>query len=145
MDITLRPVRNEDKEFCRRVHHTALRDVVIRQFGQWDDTLQDNFFEKSWSSLSLEIIEVDGQAAGTFSREIHPDYFAIAQLYLLPQFQKQGIGTKLLLEQLDKAHSLGLQVRLNVLLENRARKLYESLGFKVTGKTDIFYQMVKTN
>ena len=145
MDITLRPVRNEDKEFCRRVHHTALRDVVIRQFGQWDDTLQDNYFEKSWSSLSLEIIEVDSQATGTFSREIHPDYFAIAQIYLLPQFQKQGIGTRLLTEQLDKAQSLGLPVRLNVLLENRARKLYERLGFKVTVKTDIFYQMEKTN
>lgn len=143
MHIKLKPVKETDKDFCRRVHHTALHDVVVRQFGQWDDALQDEFFEKSWNSLTRQIIEIEGTPAGTFSCVIHPDHLAIEQIYLLPQFQRQGIGTELLMQQLDKAHQLKLPARLNVLFENRARELYERLGFKITGKTEIFYHMEK--
>ncbi len=143
MDIRLRPARETDKEFCRRVHHTALHDVVVRQFGQWDDALQDEFFEKSWVSLSRQIIEVNGAPAGTFSCAIYPDHLVIEQIYLLPRFQGQGIGTGLLRQQLDKAQELKIPARLNVLLENRARILYERLGFKIAGKTEIFYHMEK--
>lgn len=141
MAISLRPANPDDKEFCRRVHRLAYRDVVVRQFGQWDDTLQDGFFEREWASLSLQVIEFDGEAVGCFSRDVRPEGISIDQIELLPQFQGRGIGTELLVQQLDEAKQLGLPVRLQVLLENRARSLYEKLGFTICGKTATHYVM----
>lgn len=66
MAITLRSANPRDKEFCRRVHHLAYREVVVRQFGQWDEVLQDALFEKEWALLPLQITELDGRAAGCF-------------------------------------------------------------------------------
>jgi hypothetical protein len=46
MQITKRPAENFDTEFVRHVHHLAYRDVVIRQYGAWDEKVQDEFFAK---------------------------------------------------------------------------------------------------
>jgi ribosomal protein S18 acetylase RimI-like enzyme len=145
MNINLRIVTPDDKEFCRRVHHLAYHDVIVRQFGLWNDAMQDSFFEKNWNSLTLKIIEVDGQDVGYFSREIRHDAISINQIELLPQFQKRRIGTKLLEQQLHEARSLNLPVRLHVLRENRARQLYERLGFILIGKTETHYLMEWTD
>lgn len=68
------------------------------------------------------------------------------QVELLPQFQGQGIGTELLVRQLDEARQLGLPVRLGVLRESRARnKLYERLGFAICGETETHYLMQWTS
>lgn len=56
-----------------------------------------------------------------------------------PEFRGQGIGTKLLLTLADHARQLGFDgIRLDVIDTNpRARKLYQSVGFRATG-TDHF-------
>jgi ribosomal protein S18 acetylase RimI-like enzyme len=141
MNINLRFVTPDDKEFCHKVHYSAYYDVVVRQFGQWNEALQDSFFEKNWIALNLQIIEVDGIKAGCFSREIRRDDISINEIELLPQYQRQGIGTRLIEQQLDEARYLNFPVRLQVLRENRARNLYERLGFIVTGKTETHYLM----
>ena len=141
MLVNLRPAGDQDKEFCRGVHHAAYRGVILRQFGHWDEHLQDDFFEKEWASLRLQIIEVDGQAAGCFGRQLNDEGISIEQIALLPQFQEQGMGTLLLTQQTEQAQSLGVPVRLQVLRENRARHLYERLGFAVTSETATHFLM----
>jgi ribosomal protein S18 acetylase RimI-like enzyme len=136
MNITLRLATPDDKEFCQQVHHLAYREVVVRQFGQWNETLQDSFFEKYWNSLALQIIEFEGRSVGCFSREIHHDDISINEIEVLPQYQRQGIGTQLLVQQLDEARRVRLPIRLQVLRENRARNLYKRLGFKAYDKTE---------
>ena len=42
--ITKRRAEATDAEFARSVHHRAYRDVVIRQYGMWDEKAQDDFF-----------------------------------------------------------------------------------------------------
>jgi ribosomal protein S18 acetylase RimI-like enzyme len=145
MNITLGFATPDDKEFCRQVHHLAYHDVIVRQFGQWNEVLQGSFFEKNWISLNLQIIEADGRNVGCFSREIHHGYITINEIELLPEFQKRGIGTQLLEQQLNEARHLNLPVRLQVLRENLARKLYERLGFIVLDKTETHYLMEWTD
>ena len=141
MNINLRFVTPDDKEFCRQAHYLAYHDVIVRQFGQWNQLLQDSFFEKNWISLKLQIIEVDGRNKGCFSREIHDGGVTINDIELLPQFQKRGIGTQLLKQELDEARQLKLPVRLQVLQKNFACDLYKRLGFIVIGKTETHYLM----
>lgn len=44
-DIKLRAARSVDKDFVHRVHDEAYRDVVVRQFGRWNQQEEDVFFE----------------------------------------------------------------------------------------------------
>jgi len=141
MEITLRTATEEDKAFCQQVHHEAYHDVVKRQFGEWDEAKSDWFFEQRWSSLQYEVIELNGIPVGCFSRQVNADHVSIDEVEVLPARQNHGIGTELLRRQQEEATKLGMPVILRVLKKNRARQLYERLGFVVTGETDTHHLM----
>jgi GNAT superfamily N-acetyltransferase len=141
MTINLRPATETDKWFCRRVHHEAYRDVVTRQFGRWDEAMQDAFFDKNWALSPHQVVELDGSPVGCFSREIKPDHIFLAEVQLLPEYQNRGIGSSLVRQQQDEGAKLGVPVRLRVLKESRARRLYERLGLVVTGETETHTEM----
>ncbi|MDC3418431.1 GNAT family N-acetyltransferase [Aquibacillus salsiterrae] len=55
----------------------------------------------------------------------------ITELYILPHFRKQGYGKKLIQAALTIFKRRGLKrAQLNVFAGNKAKTLYESLGFK---------------
>lgn len=55
MILERRPATSSDTEFARTTHHAAYRDVVSRQFGAWDEALQDRLFEEKWMPDKCEI------------------------------------------------------------------------------------------
>ena len=65
----------------------------------------------------------------------------IRQLQILPQYQGQGIGSKVLTVVKKRALQLQLPITLNVLLKNPARGLYLRHGFQIEGKNKIEFQM----
>ena len=65
----------------------------------------------------------------------------VGNIELDPRFQGQGIGTAILQDMQRDAAEQGLEVRLQVLKVNPARRLYERLGFEVTGETETDRQM----
>ncbi|MEY4669569.1 MAG: hypothetical protein RL518_2268 [Pseudomonadota bacterium] len=130
-----------DYEFCRHVHHSAYRDVVIRQFGSWDESVQDGFFREGLNRAPHKIVELDGIPIGVVSTEIKPDCLYLSEIQLLPEYQGRGIGSLILKEQMELAKSLNLPLRLVVLRENRAQELYRRLGFVTTGTTETHVKM----
>ena len=65
----------------------------------------------------------------------------IRQLQILPQYQGQGIGSKVLAVVKKRALQLQLPITLNVLLKNPARGLYLRHGFQIEGKNKVEFQM----
>jgi GNAT superfamily N-acetyltransferase len=130
-----------DYEFCRNVHQSAYRDVVIRQFGSWDESMQDSFFREGLNRAPHKIVEVDGIPIGVVSTEIRADCLYLSELQLLPEYQGQGIGSLIAKEQMALAKSLNLPLRLVVLRENRAHDLYCRLGFMTTGTSENHVKM----
>ena len=65
-----------------------------------------------------------------------PDEVRLDRVFLLPECQNRGIGTRLVRDVLAEARAAGLPVRLRVFRVNPARRLYERLGFVATGETD---------
>ena len=61
-----------------------------------------------------------------------------------PDLQGQGIGTSVIHQVLDEAKRSGKPVALQVLKVNPARRLYERLGFSVTGENETRYFMKAT-
>ncbi|MBV8719950.1 MAG: GNAT family N-acetyltransferase [Chloroflexi bacterium] len=120
MRLERRPTRN----FARRVHHEAYRDVVERQFGAWDLAAQDAYFRAGWDAAPHEIIELDGVPVGYVCVEDRPGLVHVRELVVLPEFQNRGIGTAILQQVLAYAAGRGLPVQLGTLHANRAAALY---------------------
>lgn len=139
--ITLRKATVEDTEFARKVHHDAYRDVIVRQFGKWEDAPQDGYFEESWKPETHGIIQNDGESCGYCSIEERPDHIVVHELVLSPDFQGQGIGSQVLKGIIEDAKLKGLPIKLQVLRENHAYNLYRKFGFKDTGSTDTHFLM----
>jgi ribosomal protein S18 acetylase RimI-like enzyme len=139
--MSIRPATPADTPFLRQLHHRAYRDVVVRQFGSWDEAAQDGWFEKGLAEADFGVVEEQGQAIGTVGLKDFPDRVELVELQLLPEWQGRGLGTALLRAELERAQRLDKPVRLRVLLENRARSLYERHGFAIVGQTDTHYLM----
>ena len=134
--ITRRPATAADAAWARAVHHAAVRDVVERQFGSWDEAQQDQFFDNDWSGGRFEVIEYDGVACGYVCIEDRPDDLHVREIDIDPSFQGLGIGTAGLRSAIEHARNRGGPVVLGTLHENRAAELYRRLGFLETERTD---------
>jgi ribosomal protein S18 acetylase RimI-like enzyme len=136
LNIVVRKATDEDKEFLRSLNRKVYREVVVEQFGSWDDDQQNRYFEKKWEIAGYQIIEIASRRIGTIWIIDEPDHMRIRELQILPEFQGQGIGSELMKRELERAKARNLPVRLRVLKANRARLLYERLGFRVHHETE---------
>jgi len=143
--ILTRQATTADHDFLKQLHHSAYREVVTRQFGGWVESDQDAWFEKGLSEAAFEVIERDGTPVGALALQQAPHHLFLMELQILPECQKQGIGTAVLLIVLERAAALGLPVHLRVLHQNRARALYERHGFTATGQTQTHTLMSSGN
>jgi ribosomal protein S18 acetylase RimI-like enzyme len=65
--------------------------------------------------------------------DVSDRFYVITYLFVLPEFRRKGIGTRLVNECLERTKTKGFtSARLHVLPENdAATKLYEKLGFRI--------------
>lgn len=65
----------------------------------------------------------------------------IIQIQIDPELQRTGTGSIVLGELIREAEDNGVSLALDVLKTNRARRLYERLGFSVIGEDSHEYEM----
>lgn len=144
MEFTAKIATEEDKEFLYALNRSVYKEVVIQQFGVWDEEWQRRYFEKKWPQAHYQIIEQAGRRIGAIWVTHQNDHIFLNEIQLLPEFQGQGIGSTLIKQELKRARALNLPMRLRVLKANRARKLYERLGFVVYDETETHFLMENT-
>ncbi|NEP60401.1 MAG: GNAT family N-acetyltransferase [Symploca sp. SIO2G7] len=107
------------------------RWLVLRApLGMAQGTEQDQY-----DSSAVHVIAVcDRKIVGSARlRELSPDIGSIAYVCVLPEFQHQGIGTKLIQKLMEKAQNKQLKT---VRLRSRITALdfYQRLGFSTEGE-----------
>ena len=135
MDYSLRPATDADFDFAYEVKQLALGPHVSHRWG-WNDDLQRRFHTQRWGDRPWFVIEVDGVAAGTVSVEEASSHIQFGELYLKPQYQRQGIGSAVLAQVLARADAAGKPVRLEHLKWNPAASLYRRHGFSQMNEND---------
>jgi len=138
MRYELRPTSESDKEAIRRLNNLCYREVVEVQFGEWDDDLQRTLFEEKWELSHYQKIMCSGRMAGVLAIAVQSDHLFLSEIQIGLDFQGEGLGTAVMTDILSDSAGKNLPVRLQVLLKNRAKTLYERLGFVVTGETDTY-------
>ena len=132
-DLEVRAATAADDEFLFNLHRRALGDVIEATWGPWDDNLQRRFHRDWFDPGRIEVVLVDGELAGMMEAYLGPgDTFYISRVEVSPSRQNRGVGTALMRQLLERARRSGaVAVELHVLHLNRARVLYERLGFRV--------------
>jgi len=125
--VQRRPAFDRDLSFLEDVHVAALGPVVLVGYGWPAFRLRDQF-HKEIDVTNCHVIIVDGIDAGYVSIEDKGEFWYIDAIAIAPKYQKKGVGTAALKSVLAEAGTL--PVRLNVLHVNRAKSLYERLGFR---------------
>ncbi len=113
------------------MRRAAFKPYVDEIWG-WDDAHRRPLAEREFDELPVEIIEERGTPVGYLCVLREEDHDFIDEIALLPEAQGRGIGSALVRDVTQAAGDRGVPVRLSVLVNNPARRLYECLGFRVT-------------
>ena len=117
-----------------------MREYIERIYG-WDESTQKKYFEDGFHPEDTRIIQFKGQDIGMVElRHRQNDYF-LARIEILPEFQKQGIGSTIIKRIIADIGLSEKPLRLQVFKINPAHRVYARLGFKITGETETHYQM----
>ena len=124
MTLGFRTARKADCEFCYRVRELSLREYAERVRG-WDEERERAIHRTRFASQNFEVIQSNGVDVGNLSVETTPEALTIFQLFILPEHQGKGIGSRCMEHLIEEARQLGIPLRLQVIYGNdRALSFY---------------------
>ena len=132
--VTLRAATPDDTLFAERVYFETQRWIIDQLFGWRGDEVERVKFLLHYVPSRSHIIVISGQEAGFMQVLQTYSYVELEQIYLLPAFQRQGIGSEIIGTLIAQASGQGKPLRLSTAKINLARALYERLGFHITNE-----------
>jgi GNAT superfamily N-acetyltransferase len=105
MQITLRPARSQDFDFCAAQYFAGMENI-IRELNL-DRAAQSATFRQLWDSTQVRIIVVDGAGIGWLQSVTRGDSLFLAQLFVDASFQRRGIGTQVIHQLINEATRAG--------------------------------------
>jgi diamine N-acetyltransferase len=145
-EITIRELALSEltvaENIARRVWPSAYRNVItpeqIEYMLQWMYSLETMTQEVTEQNIRYDLLEVNNTPTG-FSAfgPLDEKTIKLHKLYILPEFQHHGLGSRLLQHIVDTSAQAGFQeIVLNVNKKNtQAINAYIKFGFKKKGKT----------
>jgi len=138
--IRLFPTDETYREFSYQIKKMAEGEYITSMFG-WDEDVQRDFHDRAWQQQKPDIITYNGKLIGTIATIETVDCIDIGQFFILPEYQRKGIGTHILENVLDKATKLGRTVTLKFLKNNPVESLYVRNGFRLVDTDEILHYM----
>ena len=132
--IRLRPASEEDLDFAWRLYRTLMKPLT-EELLEWHEQRQHAMVKQALHVAGTSVVTIEGTRAGWLQVRETADEIYLAQLYIRPESQDQGVGTALVRQLCNLARRQGKALRLDIMTNNRARTLYERLGFRETGKS----------
>ena len=129
-DITIRKAIKDDLDFIVEMEMSTFSDKTkslypgIRKYCERDAKKYLN---------DTEIIMDDDERIGIYMAYMDGDVWFISSIALLPEYQNKGIGSALIQHDIDTHDRIQLYVDI---YNDKAKKLYEKLGFRVVEHDD---------
>lgn len=148
--ITMRAAAPEEESFWKEVFFDAARErFSIHNLAplQLDALLEMQYaaqradYERKYPRAENNVILYGGEPVGrailsTESGELH-----LADIAVLSRYRNLGIGTEILNQLFRRSRRAKMPVTLFVERHNRAVRLYEKLGFKITDEELLHFRM----
>lgn len=150
--IELRPATDDDRAFLLAVYaSTRAEELAVvpwtdeqkAAFVQMQFEAQDASYHQSYPEADFSVVRREGVDVGRLYVARGEAEVLLIDIALLPEHRGRGIGSQLLGDLLESADRDGLPVTLHVEPWNRARRLYERLGFESRGVSGPYESMVR--
>jgi GNAT superfamily N-acetyltransferase len=138
--ITLRAARPDDYGFAKQIYYETMRWIIERLFD-WDEEREDRKFAEQFKLEEVRIITADGRDVGWIQTQPADGALYLGQLYVVPAWQRRGIGSQVVTRLIAEARHQGRALTLSVVKINPARRFYEALGFRITHDDEYKYHM----
>jgi len=148
--ITLAPIKPQDTEFLYDVYASTRQEELAAL--DWDEgekeaflrmqfRAQHTYYTDQFAGAAFDLIVSGGRPVGRLYLDRRQGELRIIDIALLPEYRRQGIGSRLLKEILAEAQQAGLPVRIHVERNNPALGLYQRLGFRRIEDQGVYYLM----
>lgn len=135
--LDLRPAAAEDFALIYELCESTMRGYVEADLGDCFEKIANQTIKDLLRRGLFAKIFVGDTFIGAMAYERHKTHLQLEELYVKPESQNQGIGTKVMELLVAQSSSIGLPIRLHVLTSNRAgRAFYERLGFVLTSSAN---------
>ena len=141
--LTLQNVSSEDQSFLFEVYaQTRAEELQAmgwsceerESFLRMQFDMQQRSYAMQYPAAEHQTVLLDQVRIGRMITDVTEEALLLIDISLLPEHQKQGIGTRLIRDLQQKAAETGKKVRLHVLNHNPAHNLYTRLDFRITGE-----------
>jgi len=148
--FALRPASAGDEAFLFELYCTTRKEEIAAwglDSSQQEILLRMQFnaqrqhYESAYDGLEHSIIMVGHRPTGRMMVYRSGQEFVLVDIALLPDARGMGIGAALIADLLTEAERAGKPVSLHVAKDNRARRLYERLGFEICEDTGMYFKM----
>lgn len=153
--LRLRPISEKDYDLLYTIY-ASTRATEMDRLTHWTEEqktaflrmqfeAQHDWYQKNYKGAFFWIIECNGKPAGRLY--LHPRYvldgMRIIDIALLPGWRNQGIGSGLLRDIMAYARREAKAVSIHVESFNRAKLLYQKLGFRFVSATNGVYHLME--
>ena len=148
--VTLRPATPADRDFLLAVYASTRADEL--SLTDWTEDqkaafvtmqfeAQDRAYHATYPDARFLVISAGTMPVGRLYLARLTDEIRIVDIAIMPEHRGRGIASRLLAGVIAEAEAAGLPVRLHVEHWNRARRLYERLGFRTIAAGEIYEMM----
>ena len=140
-DITIRKATTDDLDFIVEMELSTFSEKTKSHYPGIPEYCKRD--AKKYLN-STEIIMDDDERIGIYMAYMDGDAWFISSIALLPEYQNRGIGSALIQHDIDTHEKIQLYVDI---YNDKAKKLYEKLGFRVIEHDDDHWimELDKTN
>jgi ribosomal protein S18 acetylase RimI-like enzyme len=151
LPIECKLMTENDLEISYRIYADSRKEEMNLAPG-WSDDQKDLFlrqqfkaqldsYRQEFANAKFYMIWNGESPAGRFFIDNRDDEIRIIDITLFDVFRGQGIGRRLIQSVLDDAQKTNKHVRLHVIQNNQAIRLYDRLGFQPVDTTGIYWLM----
>jgi len=139
INYLLKSAAMDHYDFIYYVKKLTLKEHIEKIWG-WDEEYQQNDFRQCFIPQKNKIIVYDNEEIGYVETNEEDNIVHIVELEILPEYQGKGIGSSIIKDIIEYTDASQKRVRIGCFKINRgAKRLYESLGFKVIEETETHY------
>ena len=140
MSIAPRPALSADYPFALKLYIEAIKPLASTWI-EWVDEDQKALFASLWRPDDTWIITLNGEDVGWVEFRRTGDEIFLKQLYILPEHQRRGVGSRVMRLLLEERRGAAKSMALFVLKNNPAHGFYERHGFGVVQETPTRFLM----
>lgn len=129
-EIRFRPATDADCLFAYELKKAVDFDLLTLEHG-WDEELQWALHLHEWNTGLPTVICHQDKPIGTYMLLEKRDQLFFSRFFILPNYQNQGIGSKVMEYVIRYSKQTGKPCSLSYLKDSHAGSLYKRMGFEI--------------